>query len=181
MLSTSWWKLLMPAWAMLDTPSAIMISKLLFSSAPCPPPICGPAAPLIWRTPIAPISIEVIKFAPAPRVTADGPRAGSAWNDYYMIPATTTNDPDLIFRVIMEAADERSQQDAAEIGMATRLSVAEYGGAYLDAVGQTIAEGIGIYDKNPAVGIAVAKLGELLTPGRHWRNDCPGSFGCGCR
>ncbi len=66
-----------------------------------------------------------------------------------MIPATTTNDPDLIFRVIMEAADERSQRDAAEVGMTTRLAVAEYGGPYLPAAGQTIAEGIGIYDKNP--------------------------------
>jgi ABC-type glycerol-3-phosphate transport system substrate-binding protein len=106
--------------------------------------------------------VGVIKFAPAPRATADGPRAGSAWNDYYMIPATTTNDPDLIFRVIMEASDERSQRDAAEIGLVTRQSAAEYGGAYLDAVGQTIAEGIGIYDKSPAIGIVRAKLGNYL-------------------
>jgi ABC-type glycerol-3-phosphate transport system substrate-binding protein len=105
---------------------------------------------------------EVIAFAPAPRAVSGGPRAGSAWNDFYMIPANTTNDPDLIFRVIMEAADERSQRDAAEIGMATRLAVAEYGGAYLAAAGQTIAEGIGIYDKKPAVGIVRAKLGEFL-------------------
>lgn len=105
---------------------------------------------------------DVINFAPAPRVTADGPRAGSAWNDYYMIPANTTNDPDLIFRIIMEAADERSQRDAAEVGMTTRLAVSEFGGKYLDAAGQTIAEGIGIYDKNPAVGIARSKLGEFL-------------------
>jgi ABC-type glycerol-3-phosphate transport system substrate-binding protein len=105
---------------------------------------------------------DVIAYAPAPRATADGPRAGSAWNDYYMIPATTTNDPDLIFRVIMEAADERSQRDAAEVGMTTRLSVAEYGGPYLAAAGQTIAEGIGIYDKNPAVGIVRSKLGDYL-------------------
>jgi multiple sugar transport system substrate-binding protein len=106
--------------------------------------------------------VDVIAFAPAPRVVADGPRAGSAWNDYYMIPATTTNDPDLIFRVIMEAADERSQRDAAEVGMATRLAVAEYGGSYLPAAGITVAEGIGIYDKNPAIGIVRAKLGEFL-------------------
>lgn len=106
--------------------------------------------------------VGVIEFAPAPRATADGPRAGSAWNDYYMIPTNTTNDPELIFQVIMEAADKRSQQDAAEIGMPSRLSVAEYGGAYLAAAGQTIAEGIGIYDKDPAVGIAVAKLGSYL-------------------
>ena len=106
--------------------------------------------------------VGVIKFAPAPRATADGPRAGSAWNDYYMIPANTTNDPDLIFQVIMEAADERSQRDAAELGMTTRLAVAEYGGTYLPAAGQTIAEGIGIYSKNPANGIVRAKLGEFL-------------------
>ena len=106
--------------------------------------------------------VDVIAYAPAPRVTEDGPRAGSAWNDYYMIPLNTTNDPDLIFRVIMEAADERSQRDGAEIGMVTRLSVAEYGGPYLEAAGQTIAEGIGIYDKNQAVGIVRAKLGEFL-------------------
>jgi ABC-type glycerol-3-phosphate transport system substrate-binding protein len=106
--------------------------------------------------------VGVIAFAPAPRPEAGLPRAGSAWNDYYMIPANTTNDADLIFRVIMEAADERSQRDAAEIGLATRLAVAEYGGAYLPAVGASIAEGIGIYDKNAAVGIVRAKLGEFL-------------------
>ncbi len=106
--------------------------------------------------------VGVIKFAPAPRATVDGPRVGSAWNDYYMIPANTTNDADLIFQVIMEATDERSQQEAAELGMTTRLAVAEYGGAYLPAAGQTIAEGIGIYLKNPANGIARAKLGEFL-------------------
>jgi ABC-type glycerol-3-phosphate transport system substrate-binding protein len=105
---------------------------------------------------------DVIRYAPAPRVTADSPRAGSAWNDFYMIPATVTNDPDLIFRIIMEATDERSQRDAAEVGMTTRLAVAEYGGPYLAAAGQTLAEGIGSYGKSPAVGIVRAKLGEVL-------------------
>jgi len=106
--------------------------------------------------------LDKIAYAPAPRVEADGPRAGSAWNDFYMIPATATNDPDVIFRIIMEAADERSQRDAAEIGMTTRLAVNEYGGPYLTAANQTIAEGIGIYDKDQAVGIVRAKLGEFL-------------------
>jgi ABC-type glycerol-3-phosphate transport system substrate-binding protein len=105
---------------------------------------------------------DVIAYAPAPRATADGPRAGSAWNDFYMIPANTTNDPDLIFRIIMEAADQESQQRAAVVGMTTRESVAEFGGPYLPAATQTIAEGIGIYDKDPAVGIVRAKLGEFL-------------------
>lgn len=105
---------------------------------------------------------DVIAYAPAPRAEAGGPRAGSAWNDFYGIPTTTTNDPDLIFRIIMEASDERSQRDAAEVGMTTRLAVAEYGGPYLEAAGQTVAEGIGIYDKNQAIGIVRSKLGEFL-------------------
>jgi ABC-type glycerol-3-phosphate transport system substrate-binding protein len=106
--------------------------------------------------------MDVIAYAPAPRVTADSPRAGSAWNDFYMIPATTTNDPDLIFRAIMEAADVESQQRAAAVGMATRLSVAEFGGPYLEAAGITVDEGIGIYDKNPAVAIVRTVLSEFL-------------------
>lgn len=105
---------------------------------------------------------DVIAYAPAPRVTPDSPRAGSAWNDFYMIPATVTHDPDLIFRIIMEAADEESQRRAAEVGMATRLAVSEYGGPYLPAANQTLVEGIGSYDKHPAIGIVRAKLGEFL-------------------
>jgi ABC-type glycerol-3-phosphate transport system substrate-binding protein len=105
---------------------------------------------------------DVIAYAPAPRAVPGGPRAGSAWNDFYMIPVNTTNDPDLIFRIIMEAADARSQRDAAEVGTPTRASAVEFGGLYLAAARQTIAEGIGIYDKNPAIGIVRAKLGEFL-------------------
>ncbi len=106
--------------------------------------------------------VDVISYAPAPRVTEDGPRAGSGWNDFYFIPAATTADPDLIFRVIMEAIDEESQQAAAAIGMTTRTSAAGFGGPYLPAANQTIAEGVGNYDKNPAVNIAIAKLEQFL-------------------
>ncbi len=106
---------------------------------------------------------DVIKFAPAPFASAGVDLGtGTSWNDYYMIPATTTNDAEVIFRVIMEAADARSQRDAAEVGMATRASVAEFGGPYQPAAVQSIADGIGIYDKNPAIGIVRSKLGEFL-------------------
>ena len=44
----------------------------------------------------------------------------------------------------MLAGQAGSQRDAAEVGLATRLSVAGYGGDYLAAAGQTIDEGIGI-------------------------------------
>ncbi|MGB7341209.1 MAG: extracellular solute-binding protein [Phototrophicaceae bacterium] len=105
---------------------------------------------------------DVISYAPAPRVTEDSPRAGSAWNDYYAIPATSTVDIELVFQLIMEAADEESQQRAAAVGSTTRLATAEFGGPYLAASGITIAEGIGIYDKHPAIGIVRATLGEFL-------------------
>ena len=105
---------------------------------------------------------DVIAYAPAPRATADGPRAGSAWNDFYMIPATTSNDPELIFQMIMEVADETSQKEAAAVGITTRLAAAEFGGPYLPAASQTLQEGIGSYGKHPAIGIVRAKLAEFL-------------------
>lgn len=104
----------------------------------------------------------MIAYAPAPKATADGPSTGTAWNDYYMIPQGVTNDPELIFQIIMEAADEASQAAAAETGMAARISAAQYGGPYQPAAVESIDKGVGIYDKNPAVAIVRSKLGEFL-------------------
>lgn len=106
--------------------------------------------------------VDVIAFAPAPRISEDSPRAASAWNDYYAIPATTTNDPELIFQIIMEATDEESQQRATAFGLPSRISVAEFGGRYLEAAGISLAEGIGIYDKHPAIALVRAELSEIL-------------------
>ena len=105
---------------------------------------------------------DVIAFAPAPSVVPGGPRAGSAWNDFFFIPAATTNDPDLIFRVIMEAADAASQQQAATLGIPSRVSASDFGGNYLPAANQTLAESVGNYAKNPAVNIVITKLSEFL-------------------
>lgn len=105
-----------------------------------------------------------IEFAPAPRPNPDGPLGGSAWNDFYMIPATTDVDPDLIFQLIMQAADLESQTEAAALGIVTRNAVAAagIGGRYLPAAGETIANGVGIYKNNPAVGLARTALGNHL-------------------
>ena len=105
---------------------------------------------------------EVIAYAPAPRVSADGPRAASAWLDFYFIPTNTTNDPDLVFKVIMETADAASQQAAAAVGSTTRNSAAAGGGPYLPAANESIGSGIGNYAINPAVSIAIAKLEQYL-------------------
>jgi sorbitol/mannitol transport system substrate-binding protein len=108
--------------------------------------------------------VGVIQFAPAPRPNPDGPRGGSSWNDYYMIPATTDVDPELAFQVIMEAVDLESQTQAAEFGIVTRNKVAEagVGGRYLPAAMQTIAEGVGIYEPNPAIALVRSALGNNL-------------------
>lgn len=97
-----------------------------------------------------------IGFAPAPRAVPGGPHAGPAAADFYVIPATTNVDPDVIFRVIMEAADLESQTKAAKLGMVTRNAVAKSGagGRYLEAALATIANGAGNYGSNPAVALA---------------------------
>jgi ABC-type glycerol-3-phosphate transport system substrate-binding protein len=100
--------------------------------------------------------VGLIGFAPAPRANPEGRHAGPAAADFYVIPATTPVDPDLIFRVIMEAVDVESQTRAAQLGIITRASVAAsgVGGRYLAAAAQTIAEGAGGYGPNPAVAVA---------------------------
>jgi len=102
-----------------------------------------------------------IEFAPAPAPNPGGPLGGSAWSDYYAIPTTTDVDPDLAFRVIMESVDHRSQEDAAKLGIVSRVSVKE-GLRNLPAAGESIAKGVGIYAPNPAVALAQVALSNWL-------------------
>lgn len=108
--------------------------------------------------------VDGIGFAPAPAPAAGTALAGSAWNDFYMIPTTTDVERELAFLVIMEAADVESQTRAAEVGIVTRQSVAEsgVGGRYLEAASQTIADGVGIYQANPAIALVRTALGSVL-------------------
>ena len=87
---------------------------------------------------------------------AGGPHAGPAAADFYVIPAKTDVDPDLIFRVIMEAADLESQMEAAKLGLVTRSTIAKEGkgGRYLEAALETIANGAGNYRPDPAGALA---------------------------
>lgn len=104
---------------------------------------------------------DVIKFAPAAAPKPGGPLGGSAWTDYYGIPATTTNDPELVFLVIMEALDQESQERGADLGAVTRSSITK-GLPNKPALSETVAKGIGIYDTNPAVALAQAGLMQFL-------------------
>ncbi len=108
--------------------------------------------------------VGIIGFAPAPRAVPGGPHAGPAAADFYAIPTKTDVDPDLIFRVIMEAADLESQTQAAKLGLVTRKAVAEggAGGRYLQAALETIADGASNYGTNPAVALARAAIENTL-------------------
>jgi ABC-type glycerol-3-phosphate transport system substrate-binding protein len=104
---------------------------------------------------------DVIKFAPAAAPMEGGALGGTAWNNYYFIPTETQNDPELIFKIIMEAADLESQKRGAEFGVMSRSSVTE-GVPNLPAVNTTIAEGVGAYEINPVIPLVQAALfGEL--------------------
>ena len=105
-----------------------------------------------------------IKFAPAPAVEAGGKLAGSAWNDYWSIPASFKGDVEAVFQVIMEAADVDNQMKAASLGLVTRTSVIESGVASPAALAavDTISKGIGPYPKRPTLPLLTAALGNWL-------------------
>lgn len=105
--------------------------------------------------------VDQIAFAPAVSNEPGGMLTGGAWNDFYGIPATSTVDADLAFRVIMESLDAESQAIAAEYGIITRLSVTQLvpNG---EAAAISLANGTGAYSKNPAGSLAQAALIEFL-------------------
>ncbi len=100
---------------------------------------------------------DVVAFAPAAAPKPGGLLGGSAWHDFYTIPATTPTDTDLIFRILMESLDRTSMLGAADLGIVTRSSI-DKGLPNLAAASETIANGVGIYDPNPATSLAQAAL-----------------------
>lgn len=107
-------------------------------------------------------SIGIIEFAPALYPTAEQDvRGGIAWADFLAIPANSPVDKDLLFQIIMEAADVDSQIAAADFGLVARSSADEAAPRYSAASLQTIAEGGPAID-NPAIQVAVAANGQFL-------------------
>ncbi len=104
---------------------------------------------------------DVVAFAPAAAPNPGGALGGSAWHDFYTIPATTGTDTDLLFRILMESLDRESMLGAADLGIVTRSSI-DKGLPNLAAASETIANGVGIYDPNPATSLAQAALWNWL-------------------
>ena len=107
---------------------------------------------------------DVIKFAPAASVEPGGKLAGSAWNDFWAIPASYQGDPELLFQMIMEATRVDHQVEAAKVGLVTRTSVLEGGEAlpFAAAASETLMKGIGSVPKSPAWGLLDTALGNWL-------------------
>jgi ABC-type glycerol-3-phosphate transport system substrate-binding protein len=107
---------------------------------------------------------DELKFAPSPAAVEGGPLLASAWNDFYCIPKAVDVDPELIFKVIMEATDLESQKRAVEHGIPTRgkAMTSEVAGAYMPAAIEGLAKGVGAYPNTPALPIVRTVLGQNL-------------------
>jgi ABC-type glycerol-3-phosphate transport system substrate-binding protein len=106
--------------------------------------------------------VGLIEFAPALYPTVDQTmRGGIAWADYLAIPASSAVDKDLLFQIIMEAADLDSQVAATQFGLVPRNGASDAAPRYADAALQTIAEG-GAASTNPAQALLNAALGQFL-------------------
>ena len=106
--------------------------------------------------------VDTIKFAPAPRAIPGGYRGSGGGGASFSIPASTKVDPELAFRIIMEATDLDSQIGAAMYGIPSRAAVADVADApYMSAAMQTVEEGFPS-TVNPALGIMNGALGNWL-------------------
>jgi ABC-type glycerol-3-phosphate transport system substrate-binding protein len=107
---------------------------------------------------------DKIAFAPAASVEPGGKLAGSAWGDYFAIPASYKGDPDVVFQILMEAVRADHQKEAGKLGMVTRSSVLTSGES-LDFAGpalETIEKGVGPVPRNIAYSTLDAALGNWL-------------------
>ncbi len=110
---------------------------------------------------------DQIAFAPAAAVEPGAKLAGSAWGDFWAIPANYEGDVDVVFQLMMEAARPEYQAAAVDLGMVTRSSVLQSGEAgealpFAEAALETIAEGAGATPRRVANPTLSAVLDNWL-------------------
>ena len=109
--------------------------------------------------------VGIINFSPAPMPNPDtGILGGSAWIDALSLTKRSGVDHDLVFRVVMETVDKASQAEGALHGPILRSSVIEEGGGgrYFQAMGTSVAEGVGSYSIRPAASLFRTILSNWL-------------------
>ena len=107
---------------------------------------------------------DQIGFAPAAAVEPGAKLAGSAWGDFWAIPASYQGDKELVFQLIMEAGRADHQAAAIEYGMVTRSSVltSNVAEAFSAPALETIANGVGATPRRVATPTMTAVLGNWL-------------------
>ena len=108
-----------------------------------------------------------IEYAPAPSFTKGGIPAGVWAHDFYIIPAKINNDPDIVFRAILEATTVDRQKGGMLYGMVTRASVASdpdliKANRYMPAVSEAIKLGARIPSPKPYYSLTVAQTGDYV-------------------
>ncbi|MDX1413774.1 MAG: extracellular solute-binding protein [Candidatus Promineifilaceae bacterium] len=107
---------------------------------------------------------DQIAFAPAASLEPGGTLAGSAWGDFWAIPASYEGDKELVFQLIMEAGRADHQLAAIEEGMVTRTSAltSDKAAAFAPVALETIANGVGATPRRVATPTLTAVLGNYL-------------------
>lgn len=94
-------------------------------------------------------------FAPAPAACTGCPAAAYWAQDSWVIPANTTVDRDLLFRIAMEGTSARAQAAAASLTLGVRAPSAEVAGnRYWGAGIQTIQQGATALPRRPYAYLA---------------------------
>jgi len=128
----------------------------------------------IWITRAARINdpkeskiVGKVAYAPSPSSTKGGVPGGQWARDMYVMPKNLNNDPDLVFRVILETTKPDYMVKGADLAMVSRTSVANDPAVvaknpYTAAVLQAIKQGARAFPQVPFIGVARSQSGNLV-------------------
>lgn len=104
--------------------------------------------------------IDKIGFAPAPAALAGGPPSSLFWWDGYVIPKNLDGDPDLTFRVILEALRPEVVTENNDTTLWIRSNYKPT--KYAEAVTATVAANAPPYPMTAQAGLAHAAIGDNI-------------------
>jgi len=104
--------------------------------------------------------VDKIAFAPAPSLEPGGPVATTFWWDGFVIPKNLDGDPDLTFRVVMEALRPEVVEEHNEATLWLRSNYQP--GRYAQAIIDSVEAGAPPYPMVPQAELAHAALGDNI-------------------